>query len=120
MEEVCSLCTESTDDGELTALAYYMYAVRERLRDAMPTVGPSVDRRSLAYVQRLAHSANIKGLVCFSCAQIYTWVRSWKRMYDAPGSDAESGEDGSRQKGGTRNIDEDDAESTCLYPIPLS
>ena len=51
MEEVCRLCTEPTDDGELTALAYYMYAVRERLRDGMPSVGPSIDRRSLAYVQ---------------------------------------------------------------------
>ena len=47
----------------------------------MPLIGPSVDRRTLTLVCRLARSETLKGLVCFACAQLFTSVKSWECMY---------------------------------------
>jgi hypothetical protein len=74
-------CRRPQDDQEMTLLAYYMAAVREKERQHMPLIGPSVDRRNLAMVHKLACSDNIQGLICFACAQIYTHVKSWNRMW---------------------------------------
>ena len=42
------------DKAEMSALAYYVAAVSEKERDAMPLIGPSVDRRSLTLACHLA------------------------------------------------------------------
>ena len=68
------------DGPQMTALAYYMQAVQEREREHMPLIGPSVDRRSLSLVTRLANSDTIRSLMCFTCAQIFTSVKSWEEM----------------------------------------
>ena len=64
----------------MTALAYYMAAVREREREHMPLIGPSVDRRTLALVNRAANSDTVCSLMCFVCAQLHTWVASWETL----------------------------------------
>ena len=74
-------CSKASDDKEMTLLAYYLAAVREKERQHMPLIGPCVDRRSLAMVHKLSRSDHIHGLICFACAQIYTHVSSWDRMW---------------------------------------
>ena len=64
----------------MAALAYYTAAVQERERDAMPIIGPSVDRRTLTLLCRLANSDTVCSLVCFACAQIHRWVASWEKL----------------------------------------
>jgi hypothetical protein len=108
MEEILGLCVEPEDDGEMTALAYYMYAVRERLRDGMPVIGPSVDRRAMAYVHKLSQSRNIKGLACFACAQVHTWVRSWERMYHVGGEGASSEEEEEGEDGNMDDVEQEE------------
>ena len=55
----------------------------------MPLIGPSVDRRTLTLVCRLARSETLRGLVCFTCAQVFTSVTSWERMHGpAPSREA--------------------------------
>ena len=80
MKDVFDKCSEPKDDLEMTALAYYTAAVCEREREHIPIIGPSIDRRTLTLVCRLAGSDNIQSLMCFCCAQIYTHVTSWERM----------------------------------------
>ena len=70
------------DVYKMTALAFYMQAVCEREREHVPLIGPSVDRRTLALLTRVANSENICSLVCFACAQVFTHVRTWDRMFD--------------------------------------
>ena len=69
---------------ELTLLAYYMAAVREREREHLPLIGPSVDRRTLAMVHKLCRSENIHGMICFVCAQVHTHVACWDQMWKPP------------------------------------
>ena len=47
----------------------------------MPLVGPSVDRRTLTMVCRLAKSETLHGLVCIACTQLLTRVNAWECMY---------------------------------------
>ena len=61
-------------------VAYYNAAVRCREQEHIPLIGPSVDRRMLTLVTKLANSDTIKGLMCFACAQIHTYVRPWTNM----------------------------------------
>ena len=75
----CKRC--QADDGEMTALAFYMQAVSEREREHMSLLGPSVDRRALTWVCRLANSMTIRSLMCFTCAQLHTHVPCWDRMF---------------------------------------
>ena len=83
MQEVVARCKEENRDGGFVAvLSYYVAAVSEREREHMPLIGPSVDRRTLALVSRLANSSTIQSLVCFCCAQVRTHVRPWDKMYD--------------------------------------
>ena len=78
---VDNCCSHTTDEKEMTLLAYYLAAVREKERQHMPLIGPCVDRRSLAMVHKLSRSDNIHGVICFACAQIHTHVSSWDRMW---------------------------------------
>ena len=52
----------------------------------MPLIGPSVDRRSLTLVCRLANSDTVCALSCFACAQLHTWVSSWEKQQPTQGS----------------------------------
>ena len=74
-------CQGKRHEEEMTLLAYYMAAVREREREHLPVIGPSVDRRALAMVHKLCRSSSVQALVCFSCAQIHTHVESWDRQF---------------------------------------
>ena len=59
---------ERHEDPQLRALAYYVAAICEQERQHMPLIGPSVDRRTLTLVCRLARSETLRGLACFTCA----------------------------------------------------
>ena len=52
----------------------------------MPLIGPSVDRRTLALLQR-AVNKTVKSLVCFVCAQIHTFMNdddaNWNIRYES-------------------------------------
>ena len=61
-------------------VAYYNAAVCCREQEHIPLIGPSVDRRMLTLLTKLANSDTIKGLMCFACAQIHTYVRPWTNM----------------------------------------
>ncbi len=65
----------------MDALAYYTAAVCLKEQEHVPLIGPSLDRRMLALLTKVASSENVQSLVCFACAQIHTHVRSWTRMY---------------------------------------
>jgi len=80
MKEVFSTYSGPRHDFEMTALAYYTAAVCEKEREHMPIIGPSIDRRTLTLVCRVAGSDNIQSLMCFCCNQIHTRVSSWERM----------------------------------------
>ena len=86
MREVFAHCAGPRHDAEMTALAYYTAAICEQERRHVPLIGPAVDRRTMTLVYRVANSETIKSLMCFCCAQIYTWVASWEKMYGGPGS----------------------------------
>ena len=82
MSEVFARCKEENRDGGFVpVISYYVAAVSEREREHMPLIGPSVDRRTLALLSRLANSTTIQSMMCFCCAQLGTHVRSWDRMY---------------------------------------
>ena len=75
------LCLENDSEHKMTGLAFYMAAVCEREREHVPLLGPSVDRRTLALLTRLANSDTVSSLVCFACGQVHTHVQSWTQMY---------------------------------------
>ena len=66
----------------LTTLSYYIAAVCEQEREHMPLVGPTMDRKMLALVARLASSESIKARMCFCCDGVYTDVHSWQHHID--------------------------------------
>ena len=80
--ESMGLLEEHRDD----VMAYYCAAVAERERERMPLIGPSVDRRTLALLQRVYNSDAVKSLVCFVCGQIHTFLKHephfWQIRYD--------------------------------------
>ena len=63
-------------------MAYYCAAVAERERERMPLIGPSVDRRTLALLQRVYNSDAIKSLVCFVRGQIHTYMKDQQFLAD--------------------------------------
>ena len=67
MAEIFAHCCGPDDAADFSALAYYMAAVCEQERQHMPLIGPSVDRRTLALVCRLANSNTLRCLTCFAC-----------------------------------------------------
>ena len=86
MADIYQKCCQGVKhQREMILLVYYMAAVREREREHLPLIGPSVDRRSMAMVHKLCRSQNIHGMVCFICAQVHTHVASWDRMWKPPG-----------------------------------
>jgi serine/threonine-protein kinase RIO1 len=91
-EDICSGADKDMHASEMTLLAYYMAAVREKEREHMPLIGPSVDRRTLSMVHKLCRDDTVKGMVCCVCAQVHTHVSSWNRMWKPPafvGTEAE-------------------------------
>ena len=56
-------CSTEADTQEMTLLAYYMAAVREQEREHMPLIGPSVDRRRMAYVHQASRSEDVESLM---------------------------------------------------------
>ena len=83
MKAIFDRFSSERHDAEMTPLAFYMAAVREKEREHVPLVGPSVDRRTFTYLAKVASNDNIKSLMCFCCGQIQPWTSSWKRMYEA-------------------------------------
>ena len=83
-KELCEIytkfCSSEVAHRQMWLLAYYMAAVREKEREHMPLIGPSVDRRSLAYVNQICQSKNVEALMCFTCGQIHTHVACWDRL----------------------------------------
>ena len=77
-------CQGARHESEMTLLAYYMAAVRARERDHMPLLGPSVDRRSLAMVNKLCQDSTVQALVCCICAQVHTHASCWQQMWKEP------------------------------------
>ena len=53
-------------------MAYYCAAVAAREREHMPSVGPSIDRRTFKALSEVYNSKKIRSLVCFVCAQVRT------------------------------------------------
>ena len=51
---------------------YYTEAIAEKERKGIPTVGPSIDRRTMEHVTEAYSSERIRSLICFVCAQIRT------------------------------------------------
>ena len=62
---------ERATEGEM-CLAYYCAAIREREKAGVPSVGPSVDRRTFGHLAEVYNSDNIRSLICACCAQIHT------------------------------------------------
>ena len=81
LAEIFAHCRGPNGEADFDPLAYYMAAVCEQERQHMPLIGPSVDRRTLALVYRLANSKTLRGLTCFACAQLFTEVESWTRLF---------------------------------------
>ena len=50
----------------------------------MPLIGPSVDRRSLAFVNQVCQSKHVESLMCFTCGQIHVHVACWDRLWKEP------------------------------------
>ena len=75
------------EEHKSDVMAYYCAAVAERERERMPLIGPSIDRRTLALLQRVHNSDTIKSLVCFVCGQIRTYMKHerhhWEIRYHA-------------------------------------
>ena len=63
--------------SNMDALAYYMQAVQLREEQHIPVIGPSLDRRMLRLMANVLNSNSVKGLICFACATVHTYVRSW-------------------------------------------
>ena len=90
MQEVFDLAEKASDPTArkydrmdfLTTLSYYIAAVCEQEREHMPLVGPTMDRKMLALVARLATSESIKARMCFCCDGVYTDVHSWQHHID--------------------------------------
>ncbi len=68
---------EAVLGGNLDVIAYYTQAVCERETEHMPCIGPSVDRRILARTTEMAQNDRVKSLICFACAQVFTYVHAW-------------------------------------------
>ena len=77
-------CQGERNEAELALLSYYMAAVREKEREHMPLIGPTVDRRTLSMVNNMCCDDTVKGMVCFVCAQVHTHVASWNQMWKPP------------------------------------
>ena len=88
MKEIFARCASPEDYREMTALAFYMQAVMVKERQHMPAIGPTVDRRILKILSRIANSTTNDSLVCVACAQIHTHVRFWDQR-ESGGKDHE-------------------------------
>ena len=66
----------------LEVISNYIQAVCVRERETMPMIGVSVDRRTLRALNLMLE--DVKALHCFGCAQIFTHVPLWEKMY-SPG-----------------------------------
>ena len=51
---------------------YYCAAVQHREEQGMPTVGPSIDRRTFKLLSDVCNDKEVYNLVCFVCAQVKT------------------------------------------------
>ena len=63
----------------LRVISYYLAAVCQQEREHMPLIGPTNDRRMLAYVAKLADSKNVVSRMCFCCDQIHTDLACYSR-----------------------------------------
>ena len=59
-------------DTQNDYLAYYCYAIRLREREAIPSIGVSIDRRTFGHLVEGYNSDRVRSLVCVCCAQIHT------------------------------------------------
>ena len=65
----------------MDAYAYYNAAVMKKEQGHVPIIGPSIDRRMLTLLNKLANSDTLQSAVCFVCAQLHTWVQAWTQMH---------------------------------------
>lgn len=64
-------------------VSIYIQAICMKERQSMPAIGVSVDRRTLRSLNLMLEDT--KSMICFGCAQIFSWVSLWSRQYD-PGT----------------------------------
>ena len=62
--------TCTADAVEEDSYDYYLEAIKIREQQAMPIVGPSVDRRTFAHVAQDMSEDAIQSLICMCCAQL--------------------------------------------------
>jgi len=75
-------------DYDFEAVAYYLYATCLREQEHIPIIGPSVDRRMLALMQRAINSRTVCSAMCFACTGIHTFVEKWSKMHQECVEDA--------------------------------
>ena len=66
----------------LQVISNYTQAVCVREREGVPKIGVCIDRRTLRPLNSMLHDA--KALICFGCAQVFSHVPLWRKMY-SPG-----------------------------------
>ena len=71
-------------------VAYYLYATRIKEQEHVPIIGPSLDRRQLALLNKAMNSSTVQGLICFSCANVRTWVKQWEANQATHGAHEET------------------------------
>ncbi len=49
-------------------------------QEHIPIIGPFIDRRMLRIMTKLLSSKTVEGLVCFTCANVRTNVKSWANI----------------------------------------
>ncbi len=52
-------------------MSYYEEAIATKERQGVPTIGPSIDRRTAGHLREVYQSAKVRSLICFVCAQIH-------------------------------------------------
>ena len=67
-DELCETCTAGAVRED--SYDYYLEAIAIREQQSMPTVGPSVDRRTFAHVALDMSEDAVQSLICMCCAQI--------------------------------------------------
>ena len=69
-----AVAADDTDEELVKKLLWHLFkeAIAVKEREAIPIVGPSVDRRSFDHLAQVYTDATIRQLICFCCAQSKT------------------------------------------------
>ena len=66
------LCLQHFDAKDADVYSYYLEAIAERERQAMPSLGSSIDRRTFHVLKEDFCEDSVQALVCMCCARIAT------------------------------------------------